>query len=229
MSTTSLPRVPQSADLERTKIIFNQLLDELDWLLGGFVDSKNIRELTANKIRTGTLDAGIVTVRADYTGGAFIELSANGIRINDGTNDTFIANTDGQVTMTGAQVQSSSASYPRVEMSSSTQIFKAAGSDTKDVTIEAGTSGTPGMFFHSGATNGAISNDGTSFLIASTGGTNMDITNSSGTTNVTASTLNLNPTTLKINGTTGYTGTFAAGVSGSLTVTVKKGIITSVV
>lgn len=232
MSTTSLPRIPQSADLERVKITMNQLLDELDWLLGGFVDSKNIRELTANKIKTGTLDAGLVTVRANYAGGSFIELSANGIRINDGTNDTFTADTAGHVTMTGAQIQSSAAAYPRVEMSSSSNLFKASGSATNNVTIEADNGGgSPGLFFNDSVNgNASILNTSTDFLIATPGSKRTKVSSGSDLFLAAASNVDLQPAgSLKINGSTGYTGTFAAGVSGALTVTVKKGIITSVV
>lgn len=70
MATTSLPRVPNAADLERVIITLNQALDELDWLLNGFIDNKNIkaRSITAEEIKALTITAGEIkanTITAD--------------------------------------------------------------------------------------------------------------------------------------------------------------------
>lgn len=45
MPATSLPRIPLNADIQQVIIAINQALDELDWLLGGMIDSKNVRNL----------------------------------------------------------------------------------------------------------------------------------------------------------------------------------------
>lgn len=97
----------------------------LNWIMQGKLSSTNIRELTADKIKTGTLDAGLVTVRADLDGGAYIQMdSAGGLVINDGTKDTFHADINGLVTMIGALIQSSTG-YPRIELNSADNLFGA--------------------------------------------------------------------------------------------------------
>lgn len=44
MPATSLPRIPLEADMQQVIIALNQALEELDWLFGGALDSKNARE-----------------------------------------------------------------------------------------------------------------------------------------------------------------------------------------
>lgn len=65
MATTSLPRVPQDADLKRTVIIINGAFDELDWLLSGAIDFKNIKAegITAKEIKANTITADRMNVQ----------------------------------------------------------------------------------------------------------------------------------------------------------------------
>lgn len=98
----------------------------IEWLLQGGLDELNIRRITAEKIFTGTLDAGKVTINVDYASGAKITIDKNGMIINDGTKDTFHVDINGQVTMTGAQVQSAAGTYPRIELSSSDELLRAS-------------------------------------------------------------------------------------------------------
>lgn len=68
---------------------------KLNYLLGN-LDTKNVNRLDAKVIKTGTLDAGIVTVRSDLTGGAYVQIDSTGIIGNNGTINTFQIDTNGQ-------------------------------------------------------------------------------------------------------------------------------------
>jgi len=89
----------------------------LTYLLSA-LDTLNVSRLDAKVIKTGTLDANLVTIHSDLSGGAYIQLDGNGIVINNGVYDTFKADLTGQVTMTGALIQSTPGSYPRFELNS---------------------------------------------------------------------------------------------------------------
>lgn len=148
-----------NASLKDILDAFSRLQKEVTYLLNGGLDTVNVNELNAEVINAGTLNAGLVTVRADYAGGAFIELSSKGIRINDGTKDTFIANTDGNVTLTGtitgskvigSEVKTSETEYPRAEMSSTSQLFAAFRIATDFIKIHAKMTGSPTIEFDNG-------------------------------------------------------------------------------
>lgn len=130
---------------------------EVTYLLNGGIDTLNVNELNAEVINAGILNAGLVTVRAEYEGGAFIEISANGIRINDGTKDTFTADTAGQVTMTGGTVQSSASAFPRVEMTSTSQLFTAYRIATDFIRFHASLTGSPTIEFDNGTSRAVVS------------------------------------------------------------------------
>ncbi len=72
----------------------------LTYLLSA-LDTLNVSRLDAKVIKTGTLDANLVTIRSDLSGGAFIQLDTNGIVINNGMQDTFRADLSGNVTLRG--------------------------------------------------------------------------------------------------------------------------------
>lgn len=125
MSSINLPQLSGEETPEELIQIVARLQKDLNWLLQGRLSSINIRELTADKIKTGVLDAGLVTVRADLDGGAYIQMdSAGGLVINDGTKDTFHADINGLVTMIGALIQSAEG-YPRVEINSGNNLIGA--------------------------------------------------------------------------------------------------------
>jgi hypothetical protein len=94
---TGLPPHPEFNDIV-TK--FNKLTAEMQNLFLT-LDSLNVVSLTADHIDAGTLDAGVVTVRADYNAGAYIKIDSTGMTIYDGTQNTFTVDLDGNVTMTG--------------------------------------------------------------------------------------------------------------------------------
>lgn len=71
---------------------------EMNWLLSS-LDTSNIKELNANVVNTGILNANNVKVKSDLDKG-FIELY-QGLTINNGTKDTFIVDLEGNVVMDG--------------------------------------------------------------------------------------------------------------------------------
>lgn len=93
--------LPPHADFDDVKKKVNKLTQELTNLMVN-LDSLNVVSLTADHIDAGTINAGLVTIRADLTGGAFIQLdAATGMIINNGTINTFEADINGEVTATG--------------------------------------------------------------------------------------------------------------------------------
>ncbi|WP_217597294.1 hypothetical protein [Cohnella sp. GbtcB17] len=123
-----------------------ELTKILNFLLNGKLDSLNIRELTADKINTGTLNAGLVTVRANMEGGAYIQLdAAGGLVINDGAQDTFHANINGLVTMVGALIQSSTG-FPKVVINGEGDLIAAYMDENNSIALVPLMGGAPGLF-----------------------------------------------------------------------------------
>jgi hypothetical protein len=141
MPTPQFPGVPNydpnKSVEDNVKILSDHLIGfarYMNWLMLS-LDTLNINRLDAKVIVTGTLDAGKVTVRADLTGGAYIQIdSVNGLVINDGTKETFHADINGHVTMTGATIQSATG-YPKVTMDPSGNLFGAFKDALHSVTI----------------------------------------------------------------------------------------------
>jgi hypothetical protein len=153
---------------------------EVKYLLNGGIDTLNVLELNAEVINAGILNAGLVTVRADYEGGAFIEISANGIRINDGTKDTFTANTQGHVTMTEALVRSSE-NFPKVELNGADNIFAAYAAIDQFIKIITDYLGsTPTIYHKNGTYEGVSYISNNKYMFATAVGTSTDIDVSSG-------------------------------------------------
>lgn len=94
---TGLGPDPQYGDIVNK---VNRLTAELTNLMLS-LDSLNVVSLTADHIDTGTLDANIVTIRSDLTGGAYVQIDNNGIIGNDGTQNTFVLDTNGDVSLVG--------------------------------------------------------------------------------------------------------------------------------
>lgn len=138
---TGLPPFAQFQDMVDKMNTFVQQYNNL--LLS--LDSLNVVSLTADHIDAGTLNAGIVTVRADYDGGAFIEISANGIRINDGTRDTFKADTAGFITLVGALFQTIAGEYPRLEINSNSNLLTAYLDETNYIALDPNLTGKPAI------------------------------------------------------------------------------------
>lgn len=113
----------------------NSLVKEINHLMLT-LDSLNVVSLTADHIDTGTLDANLVTIRSDLASSAFIRIDGNGMVINNGSFDTFVVNTNGQVTMTGATVQTAT-EFPRVVIDPPGNLLRAAQSSSSYLEIMA--------------------------------------------------------------------------------------------
>lgn len=189
---TGLPPFAEFQDIVNKVNVFVQQYNNLMLSL----DSLNVVSLTADHIDAGTINANIVTIRGDYESGAFIELSATGIRINDGTQDTFVIDTEGNAFFTGritasviigSEIKTAESTYPRVELSSSGNIFAAYKSATDYIAIDPDATGSPTLIFDNGTTEILLSAISSTYsLLAITGNIsinsqNGDITLSSGT------------------------------------------------
>jgi len=111
----------------------NSLVKEINHLMLT-LDSLNVVSLTADHIDTGTLDANLVTIRSDLASSAFIRIDGSGMVINNGSFDTFVVNTNGQVTMTGATVQTAT-EFPKVVIDPPSNLLRAAQSSSSYLEI----------------------------------------------------------------------------------------------
>jgi hypothetical protein len=154
MSTTSLPRIPidiAQGDEAKLQVIiaFNQAMDELDYLLGGFLDSKNAREFGGwlvgqtelqskdKKVGMSTNKNGADPVR--FWAGDFITGSPN-----------FKVTAAGILTAVGALLMSA-LGYPRVEINSASKLIAAYQSATQFIQILADMAGQPEIYFQNGS------------------------------------------------------------------------------
>lgn len=209
--------------LQELADMVGRLIKEVNYLLNGGLDTLNVNELSADVINAGTLNANLVSVAAQNSGKSFT-LDTNGIRANNGIVDTMKFDlATGLLTIVSALIQSATG-YPRVELNGQNNVFAAYKASDIYVDINPNlSSNVPGIDFVFGTKSAQIYffNPGTQELFISTPLNQANIEISSGLD------LMLNPQgNLKINGTNGYTGSFTAGTK---TVTVNKGIITSVV
>ncbi|MGG3454252.1 hypothetical protein [Paenibacillus rhizolycopersici] len=133
MPVPDLSGVPPWAEFNDLKNKINDIVAKYNNLLVN-LDSLNVVSLTADHIDTGTLDANVVTIRSDLTAGAFIQINGSGMLINNGSYNTFTADINGFVTMTGALIQSQTG-YPRVVMDPASQLFGAYQSVSSYVAI----------------------------------------------------------------------------------------------
>lgn len=116
------------------------------------LDTLNVISLSADVIDAGMVNANVVTIRSDLTGGAYVQIDGNGMVINNGAMDTFRADVTGRVTMTGALIQSKPNTYPMVVMDPQTDLFGAYQSPTSSVRVEPRTNATstPGVVWDNG-------------------------------------------------------------------------------
>jgi hypothetical protein len=231
-----LPPKAEFADVVRK---VNQLVQELTNVLLN-LDSLNVVSLTADHIDAGTIDASLVTIRSILNAGAFIRIDGNGMTVNNGTNDVFTVDINGFVTLTGALFRSSASAYPRVDIDpSGTPIISVSQSlgNTLDI-ISTYSGGSPAITLRDGGSVKAIlqRSSPTEVLLSTLGATLQIVSasnlllgaNGGGNISVVADgSVNLAPVgNLEINGTPGWTGSYNDGTN---TITVVKGIITSVV
>lgn len=160
----------------------------------------------------------IVDIKFELQGGAFLQFNRKGIVFFDGTKETFKVGVDGRPIMTGALIQAVAGAFPNVKFDGEGNIFQASKSETEYIAIDPDLTGTPTLIFKTAAVEALVSIIGASYSILTTLG-HISINAQSGN-------LLLNCENLTMNGSTGFTGSFATGTN---TVIVKNGIITSVV
>ncbi|WP_433748209.1 hypothetical protein [Paenibacillus amylolyticus] len=111
MANVQLPTV-NTGETDTTELVkqllnaYIMLTEELTFLLNN-LDTRNVNELNADIINAGTINAALVTIKSELQDGAYIAIDGQGMKINDGTQDTFKADINGQVNMTGATVKNS--------------------------------------------------------------------------------------------------------------------------
>jgi len=148
----------------------NSLVKEINHLMLT-LDSLNVVSLTADHIDTGTLDANLVTIRSDLASSAFIRIDGNGMVINNGSFDTFVVNTNGQVTMTGAVIQTAT-NFPRLTIDPPGHFLRAyANSNNYAEIVSVAETNTPVMRFQNSIVTGVVYVDLAQFNILS----NLDI------------------------------------------------------
>ncbi|MCP1134327.1 hypothetical protein NKT34_13565 [Paenibacillus polysaccharolyticus] len=160
--------MPPWAEYEDLKNKINDIVAKYNNLLVN-LDSLNVVSLTADHIDAGTIDANVVTIRSDLTAGAFVEINGNGMRINNGSYDTFLADINGLVTMTGALIRSANGVYPRVEMNPNDNLFGAYAAATNYLAVLAlGSSMSPQLLFSAPNSNMFMFVSGTSAILGAT-------------------------------------------------------------
>lgn len=87
MAEFQMPNVDGMNSMDELKNAVGKMAKELGWLLNN-IDWKNINELNIS-----------------LNGGASVNIANEGITVNDGANNTFTVNRNGEVTMTGATIQ----------------------------------------------------------------------------------------------------------------------------
>lgn len=158
MPVPDLSGVPPWAEFEDLKNKINEIVAKYNNLLVN-LDSLNVVSLTADHIDTGTLNANLVTIRSDLVAGAFIQINGSGMLINNGSYNTFTADINGFVTMTGALIQSQSG-YPRVVMDPTNELLGAYYSPTSFISMYTPLSDTsPVIRFSYGGSNSYIFHD----------------------------------------------------------------------
>lgn len=156
-----IPQLPGSlTSVEDLKNYIIRLERELSFLMENGLDSTNIFEAGGWRIKNDMLvskdgDVGMSTQ----------DTAADDVRFFAGPNgavwfyyvtktgklyatDAFITGRIEGSVIIGSEIKTSETAYPRIELSSSENFFKALGSADKSIEISVSTTGTPGMFFN---------------------------------------------------------------------------------
>lgn len=165
MPTPSLPELGDNPSPKQITDYVVKLQRDLDWLLQN-LDDLNVKRIRADSIYAGTIDANVVTIRSDLTGGAYVEIDGDGMVINNGLFDTLVADTNGKLTLTEVLVQSR-LGYPKVVLNSADNLFGAYASSTNYVEMDvlSTLSGTPALLFVDMPTTAAMYLGGDSFYL----------------------------------------------------------------
>lgn len=133
MPTPSLPELGDNPSSKQITDYVVKLQRDLDWLLQN-LDDLNVKRIRADSIYAGTIDASVVTIRSDLTGGAYVKIDGTGMVINNGMFDTLTADIHGKLTLTEILIQSR-IGYPKLELDSDSNLFSAFASATEYVQL----------------------------------------------------------------------------------------------
>lgn len=166
MPTPQIPSIPGDANVQQLRDGIIGINRYLNYLLSS-LDTLNINRLDAKVIKTGTLDANLVTIRSDLVGSSYLQLDGNGIRANNGTINTFEINTDGnaffrgnitsEAIITGALIQTAATGRRIALIGDELQSLDTSTLD--GFTLE-GSTGSLG-WYNSGVKTGSITRDST--------------------------------------------------------------------
>ncbi|MCM3746518.1 hypothetical protein M3223_04035 [Paenibacillus pasadenensis] len=147
MPTPSLPELGDNPSSKQITDYVVKLQRDLDWLLQN-LDDLNVKRIRADSIYAGTIDASVVTIRSDLTGGAYVKIDGTGMVINNGVFDTLTADIHGKLTLTEVLVQSR-LGYPKLELDPDSNLFSAYASATEYVQMSVldPLSSTPALLF----------------------------------------------------------------------------------
>lgn len=208
MGLISLPNVDEIAHEKDPKRQMEMMLNTLGILmknlseLNGYINSKNVKDITADKISAGTINTGDITV-GTANGGRYYRIDDAGIVANNGTVNTMLFDLmTGLMTLTSVLVQSQ-VGYPKVVLNSGSDLIAAyADADTFLSIQPLGTGSVPALsMVDAGTIKG--------FLNRSVGGTTLGTFDGENLNFQAAGNVNIAPTgNLQINGTNGATGTF---------------------
>jgi hypothetical protein len=168
MPTPSAITLSDNPSLKEVVDYVIKLQRDYEWLLQN-LDDINVRRLRADVLIAGTIDANVVTIRSDLTGGAYVQIDGNGMRVNNGSYNTFTADINGAVTMTSAKIQSKNGSYPLLVMDPATNLFGAYSAVDTNIHIDPNYPLTlkPAIVFEDGAFEmGTLSASSSRFILS---------------------------------------------------------------
>jgi hypothetical protein len=235
MPVVSFPSVSSGLSTEELADLVARMIKEVEWLANGNMDSANIRNIAGYNVGPNDLkhSSGLVGMSgANPT-------DPNAIRFWSGSADPttapFRVTQAGIMTAVGGQFQSA-AGYPRVELNSANNLIAAYVDPDTYVAFLPSYNTVPALVLVDAGTTKAFLNRG-----SAASGTTLGTFDSEPLNLQASGPLNLQPAgNMQINGTNGFTGSFpvvtsvtfgptGGGSYTSKTVTVSKGIITSVI
>lgn len=226
MSIEPFPQIGRNDDLNKVREALGELCQILDFLFTGGIDSLNIRRLTADKITTGTIDAGKVTISAS-NGAYSYTIDGTGITANNGTADTLHFDlATGQLTIVSALIKSANG-YPQVILNSASTLIGAYQDANNHVDIVPSSGVAPGIVWTDAGSPRALLEAASFGILLAVFGSSISL-QSGANLNLTV------PGSLNINGNSGLTLTLLtvkdviAGAPVYGTNTYTRGILTAI-
>lgn len=234
MGIINFPQVQGGASIEELANLVAMVIKEVQFLANGNISTQNINEIDAKVIKTGILEAALVTIKAALTGSAEITIDGTGMTVKDTSgNVTLQIDTSGNITTNativgGTLETSSDPAARRVVITGNTiTIYDSTGARRISINDAGVQSNSSIAFFHAdGTTLSAYMYQVGSQLVINSGSDTISFFGNIDFLNATVTNL-----------FSGYTGSFSA-VTGvdfiaqtttSKTITVSNGIVTGVV